>query len=141
MRAAVIAAAVVLAACSSSGGGKPTDAAGPPAAIADLAATGDPSVVTLIRVEHRPYQDCARPSYYVTVPIGVQGRVLAADELAFLLARASVTGDCSAFLYGFRTVAESHQPGYTAGAVIYSGHLLEIHTGGLTSPPAFTFQT
>lgn len=135
--------AVTVTGCSSTGATPGGNGTYPPSTLSgaeQLAGTGDAATLHLIRTENRPWQSCKRPNYYATVDQGVAGRRLAADELAFFVARYGLTSKCPAYLYVFHNAAQADQPGYTAGAVILDEVGLEVHTEGLPSAPAFTIK-
>jgi hypothetical protein len=112
----------------------------PPTTIAQaqtLARSGDASAIHVVKSETRPSGSCQRPNVYATVDAGLSGQALAAAELARFTDESSLTAQCGAFLYLFHSASEIAAGGYTAGAVILDGGLLDVYTGDVTSGPAF----
>jgi hypothetical protein len=155
--ATAIAICVLLAACSSSkpspsddGGSIPAGGATqaplvyPPKTIEQvrtLALSADATRIQVIRRENRPNGSCERPNVYAITDQGLHGQALAAAELATFQDESAFTATCPAFLYVFHNRREMSQPGYTAGAVILDGGLLEVYVGGVTTEPVIKVAT
>ena len=106
-----------------------------------LAQFGDGTRLQIIRRENRPNGSCNGPNVYALVDRKLRGEGLANAELSTFQDESAFDAPCPAFLYVFHTRSESRRGGYTAGAVIYDGGLLDVYVGGLASSPVIHIKT
>lgn len=136
-----LAAVLLIAGCASGargGGGGGAEAgwtSGNPK-IDRLAAKGHASAIQLVRTEQIA-DNCgsSAPNWYAVSTTNDTGRKLAADMLAFVSDNWTPDSGCSAFLYVFHNEAETHQAGYTVGAVKASAGELDVTVGGPDDAP------
>jgi hypothetical protein len=104
----------------------------------DIARSGDPAAIHIVRTTTKPFEGCARPNAFGWT--NAHGNQLAADELAWFLGHMPSDPNCSAFLYLFHDASQTTRSGFNAGAVIYDGGLMSVQVGSVTNGPTYTFQ-